>query len=50
MSALQLEYYLKAAREALGKAIVTGPAPPVFRHVLEEGNENGGRAVSQFDR
>lgn len=32
MSDLQLEYVLKAAREGLRKAIVSGPEPEVFRH------------------
>ncbi len=32
MSALQLEHYLSAARGALRRAIVEGPAPPVFEH------------------
>lgn len=32
MSALQLEYYLKAAREGLKRAVVEGPAPRVFEH------------------
>lgn len=50
MSALQLEYYLQAARQGLRKAIVTGPAPPVFHHVLREGTENGGRTVQSFGR
>lgn len=49
MSALQLEYYLDAARMGLSKAIVTGDAPEVFRHSLTEGKENGGRTVQAFD-
>ena len=32
ISPIQVEYYLKAARLALGKAIVTGPRPEVIRH------------------
>ncbi len=45
MSALQLEYYLKAARDGLERAIVEGPAPPVFEHsadktVDDKGNGN----------
>ena len=36
MSALQLELYLKAARSALRRAIVEGPAPPVFEHRARE--------------
>lgn len=50
MSALQLEYYLEAARRGLGKAIVTGPAPKVFHSVLHEGKENGGRTVQDLGR
>lgn len=36
MSAQRLEHYLAAARRALGRAIVTGPAPAVFEHFAEE--------------
>lgn len=36
ISAMQLEYYLRAARSGLGRAIVEGPAPPVFAHSAEE--------------
>ena len=36
MSALRLEHYLGAARRALDRAIVSGPAPPVFEHYAEE--------------
>ena len=36
MSALLVEHYLRAARDGLGRAIVTGPAPPVFEHRAEE--------------
>ena len=36
MSSLQLEYYLKAAREGLLRAIVEGPVPPVFEHIADE--------------
>ena len=36
MSALLVEHYLRAARDGLGRAIVTGPAPPVFTHRAEE--------------
>lgn len=35
MSALQLEHYLNAARSGLARAIVEGPAPPVFVHRAE---------------
>jgi hypothetical protein len=50
MSALQLEYYLEAARSALQKVIVPATAPEVFRHVLEEGQENGGRTLQNVGR
>lgn len=36
MSALLVEHYLRAARDGLGRVIVTGPAPPVFEHRAEE--------------
>lgn len=36
MSALQLEYYLKAARGGVRRAIVDGPAPDVFEHTATE--------------
>ena len=36
MSALQLEHYLHAARSGLSRAIVEGPAPPVFEHRARE--------------
>ena len=36
MSALQLEYYLKAAREGLRRSIVEGPVPSVFEHSANE--------------
>ncbi len=36
MSALQLEYYLKAARAGLQRAIVEGPSPEVFAHSATE--------------
>lgn len=36
MSALQLQHYLNAARRGLSRAIVEGPAPPVFEHHAEE--------------
>jgi len=32
ISPIQVEYYLKAARLALGKAIVSGPRPEVIKH------------------
>jgi mono/diheme cytochrome c family protein len=36
ISSLQVEYYLEAARYALDKAIVEGPAPKVYRHRFEK--------------
>ena len=36
MSALQMEHYLNAARKGLSRAIVEGPAPPVFEHHAEQ--------------
>lgn len=36
MSAIQMEYYLAAAREALDQVIVSTPAPEVFRHRFEK--------------
>jgi len=38
MAAIQLEYYLKAARRALDRVIVTGAAPEVFEHKFEKSN------------
>ena len=38
MSSLQLEYYLKTARRALDRVIVSGPAPQVFKHEFKESN------------
>ena len=35
MSAIQMEYYLAAARDALDQVIVSTPAPKVFRHRFE---------------
>lgn len=35
ISAIQLEYYVRAARRAMAKAIVTGPEPPVHTHRFE---------------
>lgn len=43
MSALQLEYYLKAARQGLQRAIVEGPAPPVFEHTADESVSDKGK-------
>lgn len=38
MTAIQLEYYLEAARRALDRVIVTGEAPEVFEHTFEKSN------------
>lgn len=38
MSAMQMEFYLHEARQALQKVIVTTQEPPVFRHVFEASN------------
>ncbi len=39
MTAIQLEYYLEAAREAMKRVIVTGPAPVAeFRYTFTESN------------
>ena len=43
MSALQLEYYLKAARYGLSRAIVDGPKPVVFTHAAEESEQDKGQ-------
>ncbi len=43
ISDMQLEYYLKAAREALAKVIVAGPAPEVFHGRFTETYNEGGR-------
>ncbi len=43
ISDMQLEYYLKAAREALAKVIVTGPAPKVHHGKFETAYNEGGR-------
>ncbi len=43
MSPLQLEYYLKAARMGLEKAIVTGEKPRVYTHHADESVTQGGR-------
>jgi hypothetical protein len=43
MSPLQLEYYLKAARMGLAKAIVTGEKPQVYNHHAEKTVAAGGR-------
>ena len=36
MSGIQMEYYLTAAREALDRVILKGPAPRVFKHRFEK--------------
>ncbi|MHC4877122.1 MAG: DUF1592 domain-containing protein [Planctomycetota bacterium] len=41
MSALQLEYYLDAARRALDRVIVSGPAPQVHDYEFTESNVKG---------
>lgn len=50
ISAMQLENYLQAARDGLAKAIVAGPPPRVFRHLLTEGNEDGGHTLQGLGR
>ncbi len=49
MSAMQMEYYLEAARTAMSKSIVSGKQPEVFRHVIEESNGTAGNK-SQRER
>ncbi|MBI1247979.1 DUF1592 domain-containing protein [bacterium] len=44
MSALQLEYYLKTAREALAKVIVTGPRPQVFHFETDQTSDDSKRS------
>ena len=41
MSALQIEYYLKAARLAMDKVIVQGNAPEVYRHHFDTTSSAG---------
>ena len=43
ISPLQVEYYLKAARLALDKAIVEGPAPKVYSYQFEESSKGNAR-------
>ncbi len=50
MSPLQFEYYLKSARYALSKAIVTGPPPQVFKHYTEENAKGKELHVTLSDR
>eukprot|EP00913_Durusdinium_trenchii_P010884 g10213.t1 len=38
ISAIQIEYFLQTARRALGRIIVTGPAPKVYHHEFKQGN------------
>ena len=47
VSPLQIEYYLEAARAAMDKAIVTGPAPEVFRHRFTESAQSARRKPEQ---
>lgn len=47
MSPLQIEYYLKAARSALDKAIVEGPAPKVHKHRFEKSTPGNSRRKVQ---
>lgn len=39
MTAEQLEHYINAARDALDKAIVTGPQPKMFHHTFTESSK-----------
>ncbi len=48
MSALQLEYYLDAARRALDRVIVTGPAPKKYDYTFTETNVNGWLGNPEF--
>ncbi len=50
MSAQQLETYLEAARSGLRRAIVEGPAPPVFEHLAEETVADKLKAVNWSNR
>ncbi len=50
ISAMQLETYLQAARAGLEKAIVSGPSPRVFCHILTEGTADGGRSQKGLER
>lgn len=43
MSSLQLEYYLKTARRAMERVIVTGPAPRTYRATFAKSNVRGWR-------
>ena len=47
MSAIRLAFNLDAAREALGKVIVSGPPPKVFRHRFEKSNVGGWRGPTE---
>jgi hypothetical protein len=49
MSALQLEYYLQAARDGLSKAIVTGGQPEVFRHQFSNSIKDKNRGSNRLD-
>ncbi len=50
MSALQLEYYLDAARRGLRRTIVEGPAPPVYSFQADETVEDKERATDWSNR
>jgi len=53
ISPIQMEYYLKAARSALSKAIVSGPKPQIFTHQVtksDKGKSRKGSAVSPDGR
>jgi hypothetical protein len=41
MSSLQLEAYLETARRALGRVVVSGPAPEVYEYEFTESNVSG---------
>lgn len=48
MSSLQLEAYLATARRALGRVIVSGPAPKQFDYEFEESNVGGWLGKVEF--
>ena len=41
MTGEQMEHYINAARDALDKAIVTGPQPEMFHHTFKESSKVG---------
>ena len=47
MSAIRLAFNLDTARNALGKVIVSGPPPKVFRHRFEKSNVGGWRGPTE---